>query len=157
MRLPTYTDYTLRALMYLAVNGDRLAPIADIASAYGISEAHITKVVHRLGVAGEVETVRGRNGGIRLRKSPDQINIGAIIRRAEPDLYLVPCFEDDQCCTIGQSCVLKHALADAMQAFLAVLDRYTLADLVRPRAQLAALFRFPPEPAPPPAGAQTGP
>jgi Rrf2 family nitric oxide-sensitive transcriptional repressor len=144
MRLTTYTDYTLRALMYLALNNKRLATIADIANAYGISEAHITKVVHRLGLAGDIETVRGRRGGIRLHKAPEEINIGTIVRRTEPDLDLVPCFEDDQCCTIGSSCVLKHALADATQAFLAVLDRYTLADLVKPRQQLAALFELPP-------------
>jgi Rrf2 family nitric oxide-sensitive transcriptional repressor len=148
MRLTTYTDYTLRALMYLGVNQGRLATIADIANAYAISEAHITKVVHRLGLAGDIETVRGRGGGIRLRKSPGEINIGAVVRRTEPDLDLVPCFEDEQCCTIGSSCVLKHALADATQAFLSVLDRYTLADLLKPRQQLAALFDIPPPPGP---------
>jgi Rrf2 family protein len=93
MRLTTYTDYTLRVLVRLAVRPRALTTIAEIASSYGISENHLTKVVHKLGVAGYIETVRGRNGGIRLLKKPGEINIGEIVRRAEPDFELVPCFQ----------------------------------------------------------------
>lgn len=141
MQLTAYTDFTLRMLMYLAVvNGDRLATIADIAKTYHISEAHLTKVAHQLGIAGEIETVRGRKGGIRLRKAPAEINLGAVVRRTEPGMDLVPCFEHTGACVIGGSCVLQHALHDALDAFLAVLDRYTLADLVAPQAALASSF-----------------
>jgi Rrf2 family transcriptional regulator, nitric oxide-sensitive transcriptional repressor len=146
MRLTTYTDYTLRTLIYLALNAGRNATIAQIAATYRISEAHLTKVVHQLGVAGEIETVRGRNGGLRLRRPAEQINIGAVVRRTEPDLELVPCFESAGACTIGPSCVLQPALHEALAAFLAVLDRHTLADLVAPRRRLATLLGIMPQP-----------
>ncbi len=140
MRLTAYTDYTLRVLMYLAVNPDRQATVQEIATSFGISEAHLTKVVHRLGVVGEVATSRGRNGGLRLGKTPDAINLGTVVRRSEPDLDLVACFGDIGTCPIDGACVLSHALREALDAFLAVLDRYTLADLVAPRQRLAQLL-----------------
>jgi Rrf2 family nitric oxide-sensitive transcriptional repressor len=146
MRLTAYTDYTLRTLMYLAVTTRRFATIAEIASAYAISEAHLMKVVHQLGTSGDIETVRGRNGGIRLRKPANEINVGAVVRRTESDLSLVPCFEAGKSCPIEGDCALSTALSEALAAFLAVLDRYTLADLVAPRRKLALLLGLPVEP-----------
>jgi Rrf2 family nitric oxide-sensitive transcriptional repressor len=143
MRLTTYTDYTLRTLMYLAVSGDRHATIAEIAAAYRISEAHLMKVVHQLGIAHVIQTVRGRGGGIRLAMPPEAINLGTIVRRTEADLALVPCFDAAGDCVIGDCCVLSKVLYEALGAFLAVLDRYTLADLVMPRHALASLLGLP--------------
>ena len=140
MRLTAYTDYTLRTLMYLAVDRGRPVTIAAIAKAYGISETHLMKVVHQLGVAGDIATVRGRNGGIRLAKAPEAINLGAVIRRTEADMAMVPCFGDAESCAIGDVCQLRSVLGEALRAFLAVLDRYTLADLVAPRRPLALLL-----------------
>ena len=140
MRLKTYTDYTLRVLIRLAVQPDGLTTIADIANGYGISENHLTKVVHHLGLAGYVETIRGRNGGLRLAKSPAEINIGEVVRRMEPDLDIVPCFNASGACVIQPACILKGALDEALDAFLAVLDRYTLADLTKARRKLFAMF-----------------
>jgi Rrf2 family transcriptional regulator, nitric oxide-sensitive transcriptional repressor len=140
MRLTAFTDYTLRTLMYLAVDIDRLATIAEIAKAYHISETHLMKVVHQLGVSGDVETVRGRNGGMRLAKPAASINLGTIVRRTEADMELVPCFDDAELCAIGGACKLRAALRDALAAFLAALDRYSLADLVAPRRRLAFLL-----------------
>ena len=90
--------------MYLAVDRDRPVTIAAIAKAYGISETHLMKVVHQLGVAGDIATVRGRNGGIRLAKAPEAINLGAVIRRTEADMAMVPCFGDAESCAIGDVC-----------------------------------------------------
>jgi Rrf2 family nitric oxide-sensitive transcriptional repressor len=143
MRLTTYTDYTLRTLIYLALERERLARIADIAESYGISENHLMKVVHRLGLAGYVETVRGKHGGLRLAEPPEAINLGEVVRRTEPDLDLVPCFEPSGLCRIRPACALKGVLGEALGAFLAVLDRYTLADLIRPRRELAGLLGLP--------------
>jgi Rrf2 family nitric oxide-sensitive transcriptional repressor len=140
MKLTAYTDYTLRTLMYLAVNGGRTTTIADIASAYRISEAHLMKIVHQLGVAGDITTTRGRNGGIRLAHSAADINLGAVVRRTEADMDLVPCFGDGESCAISSACLLKGVLDEALSKFLAVLDQYTLADLVTPRRQLSALL-----------------
>lgn len=139
MRLTVYTDYSLRLLMYLAVRRDGLATIGEVAEAYGIAKNHLTKVAHHLGVAGDIETVRGKSGGIRLKKPPACIILGAVIRRTEPDLALVPCF-DGQACAITGACVLQTALHQALAAFLAELDNYTLADLVAPRRKLAGML-----------------
>ena len=143
MRLTSFTDYTLRTLIYLALRPDQLATIAGIADAYGISANHLMKVVHRLAVAGHITTVRGQHGGLRLAKPASAINIGEVVRRTEPDMALVACFDDTQRCVIQDGCVLQHALTDALAAFLAVLDRYTLADLVAPRHSLAEALGMP--------------
>ena len=135
MRLTAFSDYTLRTLICLAVRGQ--STIAEIAGLYDVSEAHLTKVVHKLGLAGDIETVRGRNGGIRLAKSPESINVGDVVRRTE-DMALVPCFEGGFC-LISPACVLRQALKEAAAAFLAVLNRYTLADLVSSPALVGLL------------------
>lgn len=140
MRLTGFTDYTLRTLIYLALQPDRLATIADIAGAYGISVNHVMKVVHQLAVAGDIATTRGRRGGLRLARQASNINIGQVVRRTEPDMALVVCLAPCQGCVIQDRCVLKRALNDALAAFLAVLDQYTLADLVAPRRELAELL-----------------
>ncbi len=140
MRLTVYTDYALRTLMYLAVLGDRPATIAGIAATYGISEAHLTKIVHGLARTGDIVTTRGRGGGLRLGRAAERINLGAVVRHTEADLQLVPCFGDRAQCRIEAACILSGALREAMDAFLAVLDRYSLADLVAPRQRLATVL-----------------
>lgn len=145
MRLTVYTDYALRLLMYLAVKQEGLVTIAEVAERYDISKNHLTKVAHQLGAAGYVESVRGRNGGLRLAKAPASIGLGEIVRRTEPDMALVPCFKPvDASCAIRSCCVLKRALEKARLAFLEVLDGYTLSDLAKPRASLQALLAIKP-------------
>jgi Rrf2 family nitric oxide-sensitive transcriptional repressor len=144
MRLTNFTDYTLRVLIYLGVNGDknRLATISDIASAYGISENHLMKVVHHLAQEGYVETTRGKGGGMRLARPPEQINIGDVVRHSEEDFRMVECFEKgNRNCPIIPACTLYGVLERALQAFFEVLDGHTLADLIGNRAKLARLFR----------------
>jgi Rrf2 family nitric oxide-sensitive transcriptional repressor len=141
VRLTVYTDYALRMLMYLALKEDRLATIAEIAESYDISKNHLMKVAHQLGVAGYVETVRGRGGGLRLAKPISAIGLGEVVRQTEPDMAIVSCFEPvDGPCAIKPCCVLKRALKKARDAFVEVLDGYTLDDLVQPRARLTGLL-----------------
>jgi Rrf2 family transcriptional regulator, nitric oxide-sensitive transcriptional repressor len=141
VRLTVYTDYSSRMLMYLAVRGDGLATIAEVAEAYGVSKAHLTKVAHQLGLLGYVETVRGRGGGLRLARPAERIGLGEVVRRTEPEMALAPCFGPAHMpCPIAPACGLRGALHEAGQAFLAVLDRHSLADLVRRRAELGALL-----------------
>jgi len=141
MRLTLYSDYALRVLMYLAVRESRLATIDEIARSYSISKNHLMKVVHQLGVAGYVETVRGRGGGLRLAKPVEAIGLGAVVRYTEPDMAIASCFKPvDAPCAIHQCCVLRRALERARDAFLEVLEGYTLSDLVRPRARLAGML-----------------
>ena len=145
MRLTVYTDFSLRVLMFLALRGDGLATIAEIAKAYGISKNHLMKVAHQLGLAGYLETVRGKGGGLRLARRPQDIVLGEVVRRTEPDMALVSCLApDDASCAIYPSCLLRGVLSDAGDAFLSVLDKHTLADLVRPRAPLQKLLSFKP-------------
>lgn len=133
MRLTQYTDYALRTLMYLAnLPDNHLSNIQEITDAYHISNNHLVKVVHQLGKLGYVETLRGRSGGIRLALAPQEINIGRLVRQTEEDFYLVECFNADKNhCFITPECRLRSIFAEAMQAFLAVLDSYTLADIAR--------------------------
>jgi Rrf2 family nitric oxide-sensitive transcriptional repressor len=144
MRLTTFSDYTLRTLMYLTLRPDRLCTIDEIAVAYDISTHHLTKVVHQAAVAGEVATVRGQGGGLRLARQPEAINVGAILRRTERDLAITPCFGAAAACAIQPACILQRALGEALEAFLSVLDRLTLADLVRPKQHLSELLKLEP-------------
>lgn len=131
MRLTAYTDYTLRTLIYLALNQERLVTIQDIADMHGISKNHLMKVVHQLGVSGIVETIRGRNGGLRLNRPPAEINIGEVVRHSETDFFMAECFDSaNTSCTYASGCALKGALQSATQAYLDVLDNVTLEDLI---------------------------
>ncbi len=142
MRLTNYTDYSLRVLIYLASKPlDELSTITEIAEAYGISRNHLGKVIHELGTSGFIDTIRGRGGGIKLAAPPSEINIGKVVREIEDDFKLVECFSDGpSSCVITPVCGLKHALNQALNAYLAVLEEYTLADIVRNPLDYQALL-----------------
>jgi len=137
MRLTFHSDYSLRVLMYLAVFPDRLATAEQIASAYGISRHHIMKVVQRLAYFGFIETLRGRSGGVRLARPAHEITVGAVLRVTEEDFDLVECFGRKNTCDITPVCRLKGALHDALEAYLQVLDEWTLSELAQNRRGLA--------------------
>lgn len=131
MRLTTYTDYSLRTLIFLAMNREQLVTIQQIADAHGIAKNHLTKVVHRLGTLGYVDTVRGRNGGLRLGREPADINLGEVVRHTETDFYMAPCFDEASVgCMYSAACVLKGVLGQATAAFLDVLASVTLEQMV---------------------------
>lgn len=135
MRLTLHTDYALRVLMYVGAKGEGLSTIAEIVERFDISRGHVMKVVHRLGRLGYLDTIRGKHGGLRLARKAAQINVGAVVRDMEEELGVLGCLQGNEgYCRIERCCVLRSALRDATSAFLATLDRYTLADLVRPRA-----------------------
>ncbi len=144
MQLTQFSDYALRTLIYLALQRDRLSTIEEIARAYKISESHLTKVVHRLGKLGVAETQRGRRGGLRLGRRPEEINIGWLFRQTEENLALVECFDAaHNTCPIAPVCGLSIALNEALKAFMAVLDRYTLADVMHNPQDLTPLLGIP--------------
>ncbi len=138
MRLTTKTDYALRLLMHVAQRPERLCTIAEVAQAYGISEAHLMKVTHQLGLQGWLETVRGKGGGMRLAHPPAKINLGAVVRGIEPDFYLADCFSPNSSCTLTGHCGLTSILSGALADFFAHLDHYSLADVL-PAADSAGL------------------
>lgn len=141
MRLTTYSDYAFRALIYLAVRGDEPCTIQEMADHYGISRNHLMKVVQQLGQLGYVETTRGRGGGIRLGRAPAEINLGEVVRHTEDDMTIVECFDPaNDRCAISRACRLRGVLGEALAAWLAVLDRYTLADLVENERALVRLL-----------------
>ena len=170
MRLTNYSDYALRSLIYLAVKPEphKLANISDIADSYNISKSHLTKIIHQLGQLGYIDSVRGKNGGIRLARAPKDINLGVLIKQIEADFALVECFvvpaTNDETgkgqpnsaltlidataspsisklgCVISPVCQLKSVFYEALTAFIAVLERYTLADIINNEAQLAELL-----------------
>lgn len=141
MRLTLYTDYALRVLIYVALKRPEVATINEIAQSYQISRNHLMKVVRHLGILGYLETVRGKGGGIRLAKAPSTINLAEVVRSTEEDLALVECFQPrpPHCC-IQPDCVLRAALQVALNAFLKVLNRYTLNHLIQPNRELKKLL-----------------
>jgi Rrf2 family nitric oxide-sensitive transcriptional repressor len=142
MRLTFYSDYSLRLLMFAATRNGELVTIQNAADAYGISKAHLMKVAHQLGVHGFLETVRGRNGGLRLARPADQIRLGDVVRATEEDFDLVECFNaQTNSCLITGPCRLKNILARALKAYFAVLDEYTLADLAGKHPALVKLLQ----------------
>ena len=183
MRLTNYSDYALRSLIYLATKPDPylLANISDIADSYHISKSHLTKIIHQLGQLGYIDSLRGKNGGIRLALAPKDINLGVLIKQIEPDFNLVECFATDLSvtpksdsnnnlvnidssheehiakdvsltlvdevaqtarvgCVISPVCQLKQVFFEALTAFIAVLEGYTLADIITNKDELAALL-----------------
>lgn len=130
MRLTRFSDYSLRVLMYAASRNERLITIEETAAAYRISRTHLMKVCHQLTRAGFLRAVRGRSGGLTLAKAPSEIRIGEVLRLTEPDFALVECFGDGNGCAIAPHCRLQGVLHEALSAFLATIDRYTLADLM---------------------------
>lgn len=141
MRLTLHTDYALRLLMHLALAPGRLVTISEVAEAYAISRNHLVKVAHELGKQGFVETLRGRGGGLRLARPPEDISIGHVVRVMEEDFRIVECFDQatNSCC-IAPACRLKHLLREALEAWIAVLNGATLADLVTRPAPLRRLL-----------------
>jgi Rrf2 family nitric oxide-sensitive transcriptional repressor len=139
MRLTLHTDYALRALIQVAIGGGKLITINHIAQTFDISKQHLMKVVNDLSRKGYLDTVRGRNGGIRLARQPRDIKIGQVVRDTE-ELDVIGCLKQRGYCPIQRICVLRGVLRDATEAFLAELDAYTLADLIKPRRELSWLL-----------------
>jgi Rrf2 family nitric oxide-sensitive transcriptional repressor len=139
MKLTLFTDYAIRVLLYLGARPERLCSIGEVAQAYRISQNHLMKVVNRLSREGYVESVRGRSGGIRLGRLPEAINIGALVRQTEDGFELVDCGH----CVIAPACGVTGVLAEAMRAFMDVLDRYTLADMLARKQDLRAILLGP--------------
>lgn len=140
MRLTLHTDYALRVLIQVAIADGELITINDIAASFDISKQHLMKVVHDLSQRGYLDTVRGRKGGIRLRHQPRDINIGQVVRETEDKLDVIGCLEHRGYCRIERVCVLRGVLREATDAFLAVLDAHTLADLIKPQRMLSSLL-----------------
>jgi Rrf2 family nitric oxide-sensitive transcriptional repressor len=143
MKLTTFTDYSLRVLIYLAVQPEQRATIAQIAAAFDVSENHLVKVVHFLGKQGWLNNVRGKGGGMQLGRAAQDIVVGDVVRSTEGRGLMAECFsEHGGDCSIAPDCRLRDVLEEAASAFYAVLDRYTLTDLVQNRQQLAKVLFF---------------
>jgi Rrf2 family nitric oxide-sensitive transcriptional repressor len=141
VHLTQFSDYGLRVALYLACHPDRVISVEEVSRAFGISRHHLVKVVQTLTDLGVVEGQRGRGGGMRLAKPPTEINVGWLIRRTEPHMNLVECFDPvTNSCPIAPACGLKGALQRAQQAFLRVLDEYTLDQFQARRGQLVPLL-----------------
>jgi Rrf2 family transcriptional regulator, nitric oxide-sensitive transcriptional repressor len=141
MQLTYYTDYSLRVLMYLAVNRGQMVNISEIAERYGISRNHLVKVVHNLARGGFIKTYRGKGGGIELARDPEKINIGEVVRYTEGPPKPVECFDVERNrCMIANVCGLAEVIAEACDSFFATLDQYTLSDLLKRRTHLAKIL-----------------
>ncbi|RKQ32996.1 Rrf2 family transcriptional regulator [Oceanobacillus halophilus] len=142
MQLKKYTDYALRVLIFTGMKKDgELASIKEISETYHISQHHLGKIVYQLNKLELLETIRGRNGGIRLAKPANEINVGLVVRVLENDFHLLECFDKGtDHCVISPACTLKHVLNKALNAFFKVLEEYTLKDLIRNEEELLELM-----------------
>ena len=142
MKMTKYSDYSLRALIYLGLNRHRRCTIREIADAYGISENHMMKLIHQLGQEGFIRTTRGKNGGLELAMPASEINLGAVIRVTEGNFQLVECFagREQNTCPIAGPCRLTGVLEEGLQAFFDVLDQYTLEDMLKPAPAFRRIF-----------------
>lgn len=155
MKLTTFTDYSLRVLIYLAVQPGQRATIAQIAAAFDVSDNHLVKVVHFLGKHGWLHNVRGKGGGMELVRLPQDIVVGRVVRETEGSGPLAECFtEHGGDCAIAPQCRLRDVLEEAAAAFYRVLDGYSLADLVANRPQLARILFHDQRPQPRAGGAR---
>jgi Rrf2 family transcriptional regulator, nitric oxide-sensitive transcriptional repressor len=144
MRLTIYTDYSLRVLLMLAVAPDRLVTINEVAERYAISKNHLVKVVQKLAAHGYIESVRGRNGGIRMGRDARRVSVGEVVRLTEENFNLVECFDrQDNRCLISPACRLRRVLTAARDAFLRELDNVTISDLTTNAEPLRALLFTP--------------
>jgi Rrf2 family nitric oxide-sensitive transcriptional repressor len=142
MQLTLYTDYSLRVLIYLGMRPQQQATITEIADHYGISRNHLVKVVHNLSNLGFIKTTRGRGGGMLLAHKPEEINLGDVVQKTEPNFDLVECFDkQDNTCPIAPGCALIKVLKTAKSSFLDVLNQYTLADVVTNADELGGLLQ----------------
>jgi Rrf2 family nitric oxide-sensitive transcriptional repressor len=141
VHLTHFSDYSLRLAIYLACHPEKVVSADEVSRAFGISRHHLVKVVQVLTDLGVVEAQRGRGGGMRLAKRPSEINVGWLVRRTEPHFNLVECFDPEtNTCPIAPACGLKGALHRAQQAFLCVLDEYSLEQILTRRSGLVTLL-----------------
>ncbi|MDX8394626.1 MAG: Rrf2 family transcriptional regulator [Mariprofundales bacterium] len=132
MQLTSYTDYSLRALLYLGTHKDRLSTVTEISDYYGVSRHHMVKIIHNLAVLGYIKTIRGKSGGVRLEREPSDINIAEVVRHTEPHMNLQECFsKTTNTCQLIDNCKLKGVLYKARAAFMATLEANTLADMLQ--------------------------
>lgn len=142
MRFTTYTDYSLRVLMYLARHNQDTATITEMSDFFKISRNHLVKVVHHLGLIGYIETIRGRSGGIKLAKPPKEIRLGDVVRQTEPDANLLDCLTpSSNSCVIDKQCRLKGILAAAQSEFIKGLNQYSLHQFASPTGSGKDLFK----------------
>jgi Rrf2 family nitric oxide-sensitive transcriptional repressor len=140
MQLTIHTDYSLRLLIYLSITDDpELSTVHAAAERYGISANHLAKVAQTLVQRGYILSHRGRGGGLRLALPASEINVGSVVREIE-NLQLLECFGPSSSCPIVPACILKQVLAGAQKAFLEVLDKFSLDDLVNNHDKLRRLL-----------------
>lgn|SRR5690606_12687385 len=141
MRLTRQTNYAIRMLMYCAANEGELSRVPEIARSYGVSELFLFKILQPLVQHGLIETVRGRNGGVRLGRAAEEITLFDVVRVTEENFAMAECFENDATdCPLVDSCALNSALREALNAFFAVLMKYSISDMVKTRPNIRALL-----------------
>lgn len=138
MQITKQTNYALRMLMYCAAH-DGAVKLSDVASFYGLSQSFLHKVLQTTSKAGFLKTMRGRTGGLMLARPAEEITVGQVVRAVEDRFEMAECFRDDTTCPLEQSCGLNSAFHEALEAFLTVLDKYTIADITNERANINVL------------------
>lgn len=141
MQLTQFTDYSLRTLIYVAIRDGETCTIAEIAESYNISKNHLMKIVHRLGKLGILKTLRGKGGGLLLSAKPEQLNLGELVQKLEPNFFIAECFDtSNNKCVIAPACQLKKFLYEASTSFIQTLCKYTLHDVIKNKNELSQIL-----------------
>lgn len=132
MQLSKFSDYSFRTLIYLAENAPGLSTVEKMAKALQISQNHLKKIIHRLAKGQFVESFKGREGGVRLARPPQQINLSAVLLYTESNIDLVDCLKQkpEEACPYQAECNLKLIISEAREAFIAEFKKHYLSDLL---------------------------
>lgn len=131
MQLSKFTDYTFRALVYLARHTDKLCTVEELATYLDVSEHHMKKVIHQLAKTDYVLSIKGRSGGLKLGVSPCEVNLGKVLRMTEETGNMAECFSRGEICKHVQGgCKLKGIIQRSLNKFIEEFDQYTLEDVL---------------------------
>ena len=131
MQISKFTDYTFRALIYLARHREKNATVNSLAEYLEVSEHHMKKVIHKLAKTEYIISTKGRNGGLKLGVEPREINLGKVLIATEENLSLVECMDNSKLCPLMTSgCKLKGIISNSLQSFINELSQYTLEDIL---------------------------
>lgn len=144
MHITQHTDFALRLLIYLGACPERRVTVREVSERFGISRSHLMKIVNQLVNDGFLDGARGKGGGLSLKRRPDEIAVGEVVRRMEPGFDLVECFRPDSNCLLSSGCRLKGAFSDALKAFLSSLDGVSLHDLIVQQPRLREVLSITP-------------
>jgi Rrf2 family nitric oxide-sensitive transcriptional repressor len=139
LQLTQKTDYAIRTLVFLALHRTRRVPAREVSEAFGISYHHVVKAIQILVSEGWVDSKNGKGGGLELKREPETLSLGEVVRVTENHFNMLECFDPEtNTCCLFKVCAIKGAIKKAQLAFLKTLDNITLAQVSANKDQLSS-------------------